>query len=158
MLRGRSPQGLRGAVYLLICSFIYLHYLSVNMRLLMLLIRGQGILNSVYICEDYTGLEQENSVVAELQRANIVVFEISPSKKNFTTAYNAYNYHQVLPAAVRRLYVGSTKSEDQQVCRPHYIQVQSPISRTKALNINYILKVCRLVAFSYKVDQLVFLQ
>ena len=57
ILRGQSPWGLGGAVYLLICLFIYSHYLSINIRLLMLLIGGQGTLNSVYIREDYTGLE-----------------------------------------------------------------------------------------------------
>ena len=36
---------------------IYSHCLSINIRLLMLLIKGQGILDSVYIHKDYTGLK-----------------------------------------------------------------------------------------------------
>ena len=56
MLRGRSPWGLEGAVYLLVRSFVRI-CLFVDVRSSMLLIGGQGTLNSVYIREDYTGLE-----------------------------------------------------------------------------------------------------
>ena len=57
MLRGRSPWGLGGAVYLLI--YLFVHALSVRRckRSLMLSVRGRGTLDSVYIREDYTGLE-----------------------------------------------------------------------------------------------------
>ena len=58
MLRGRSPWGLGGAVYLLVYSFIRLYsFIRRYKRLLMLLIEGQGMLDSVYIRKDYTGLE-----------------------------------------------------------------------------------------------------
>ena len=56
MLRGRSPWGLGGAVYLLVRSFVRPR-LFVDVRLLMLLIGGRGTLDSVCIREDYTGLE-----------------------------------------------------------------------------------------------------
>ena len=56
MLRGRSPWGLGGAVYLLVRSFIRPR-LFVDIRSSMLSIRGRGTLDSVYIREDYTGLE-----------------------------------------------------------------------------------------------------
>src|SRR6266700_6494456 len=62
----------------------------------------------------------------------VVVFEISPSHiKTFHYPPQHFNHHHdLLPAAVRRLCVGSAESEDQQVRRPHHVQVQSPISRT----------------------------
>src|SRR6266567_7794268 len=79
----------------------------------------------------------------------VVVFEISPSHmKTFHYPPQHLDNHQVLPAAIRRLCVGSAKSEDQQVRRPHYVQVQSPISRTtkyiqttnyKAIKVIYYL-------------------
>ena len=60
-----------------------------------------------------------------------MVFEISPSHvKTFHYPPQHFNNHQVLPAAVRRLCVGSAESKDQQVSRPHHVQVQGPISRT----------------------------
>ena len=57
MLRGRSPWGLGGAVYLLVRSFVRVVCLSVDVRSSMLSIGGRGTLDSVYIREDYTGLE-----------------------------------------------------------------------------------------------------
>jgi len=56
MLRGRSPWGLGGAVYLLVRSFVRPRSF-VDVRSSMLLIGGRGTLNSVCIREDYTGLE-----------------------------------------------------------------------------------------------------
>ena len=48
MLRGRSPQGLKRAVYLLIRSFIRSF---INIRSLMLSIGGQGMLsNTIHLC------------------------------------------------------------------------------------------------------------
>ena len=56
----------------------------------------------------------------------VVVFEISLSHvKNFHYRPNAHNYYQVLSHAVRRLCVGSEKT---QVRSRHHIQVQSPFS------------------------------
>ena len=49
-LRGRSPWGLGGAVYLLICSLVRARSF-VNVRSLMLSVGGRGILlNAVYPC------------------------------------------------------------------------------------------------------------
>jgi len=61
-----------------------------------------------------------------------VVFEISPSHvKTFHYPPRHFDcHHHNLPTAVRRLCVGSAESKDQQVRRPHHVQVQSPISRT----------------------------
>ena len=51
MLCGRLPWGLGGAVYLLVHLFIRLCCLSVDVRSLMLLIGGRGmLLNAVYPC------------------------------------------------------------------------------------------------------------
>jgi hypothetical protein len=70
----------------------------------------------------------------------VVVFEISPSHmKTFHYPPQRFDNHQILPAAVRRLCVGSAESEDQQVRRPHHVQVQSPISRTTWLITSYYL-------------------
>src|ERR1700733_6965421 len=62
----------------------------------------------------------------------VVVFEISPShvKTFYYPPQHFVNHHHLLPAAMRHLCVGSAESKDQQVCRPHHVQVQSPISRT----------------------------
>ena len=49
MLRGRSPWGLGGAVYLLVRLFIHSRCLSVDVRSSMLSIGGRGTLDSVYI-------------------------------------------------------------------------------------------------------------
>ena len=50
MLRGRSPWGLGGAVYLLVCSLIRAR-LFVDVRSSMLSVGGQGMLsNAVYPC------------------------------------------------------------------------------------------------------------
>jgi len=50
MLRGRSPWGLRGAVYLLVRSFIRV-YLFVDIRSSMLSTGGRGMLsNTVHPC------------------------------------------------------------------------------------------------------------
>jgi len=50
MLRGRSPWGLGGAVYSLVCSRSTVH-LSVNVRLLMLSTGGKGMIsNAVHPC------------------------------------------------------------------------------------------------------------
>ena len=50
MLRGRSPWGLGGAVYLLVRSFVRV-CLFVDVRSLMLSIGGRGMLsNAVYLC------------------------------------------------------------------------------------------------------------
>ena len=57
MLRGRSPWGLGGAVYLLICLFIRALSIRRCERLLILSVGGQGMLDSVCIHKDYTGLK-----------------------------------------------------------------------------------------------------
>jgi hypothetical protein len=50
MLRGRSPWGLGGAVYLLVRSFVRV-YLFVDMRSSMLSTRGRGmLLNTMHLC------------------------------------------------------------------------------------------------------------
>ena len=46
ILRGRSPWGLGGAVYLLVYSLVCAH-LFVDVRSLMLSVAGQGILDSI---------------------------------------------------------------------------------------------------------------
>ena len=49
MLRGRSPWGLGGAVYLLI--YLFIHVLFVDVRSLILSTRGQGMLsNAMHPC------------------------------------------------------------------------------------------------------------
>ena len=57
ILRGQLPCGLEGAIYLLIRLFIHVYLFIINIKSSMLSIRGQGTLNSIYIREDYTGLE-----------------------------------------------------------------------------------------------------
>jgi hypothetical protein len=55
-----APQAIALGVrrgYIYIYLFIYSHYLSVNIKSLMLLIGGQGILDSIYIHKDYIRLK-----------------------------------------------------------------------------------------------------
>ena len=81
MLRGRSPWGLGGAVYLLIVCLFVRNSLFVNRRSSMLSIGGQGMLsNAVYLCWIVQVLSR-GTVMAVLCEGvpSIVVFKISPS-------------------------------------------------------------------------------
>jgi sensor histidine kinase YesM len=107
MLRGRSPWGLEGAVYLLVaCSQSF-----IDVRSSILSIGGQGMLsNAVYPCWIIQVLSR-GTVMAVLCEGvlSVVVFEISPS--HVKTFHYAPRRTQpplgLLARAVRRLCVGS---------------------------------------------------
>ena len=109
MLRGRSPQGLGGAVYLLVRSFIRV-YLFVNIRLLILSTRGRGILSkTVYLCwivqVPWIGEQRSSRRTVESQQQwflrshHLKIFSLPPLTPTTTT--------RSCPHAIRRLCVGS---------------------------------------------------
>ena len=109
MLRGRSPQGLRGAVYLLVRSFVRV-YLFVNIRSLMLSTRGRGILlKTIYpyqiVQVPQIGEQRSSRRTIESQqqwflRSHYLKKILPPPLTPITTTRSC-------PHAVRRLYVGS---------------------------------------------------
>ena len=108
MLRGRSPQGLGGAVYLLVRSFIRV-CLFVNIRSSMLSTRGRGILlNTVHpywIVQVPQIGEQRSS--RRIQRATVVFFKISPSENFSPPPSTPTTTTRSCPHAMRRLCVSS---------------------------------------------------
>ena len=109
MLRGRSPQGLGGAVYLLVRSFIRV-YLFVDIRLSILSIRGRGMLSkTVYLCQivqvPWIGEQRSSRRTIESQQQWFLrsyhLKKFSPPPLTPTTTTRS------CPHAVRRLCVGS---------------------------------------------------
>ena len=109
MLRGRSPQGLGGAVYLLVRSFIRV-CLFVDIRSLILSTGGWGILSkTVYPCQiiqvPQIGEQRNSHRTVESQQQwflrshHLKNFLPPPSTPTTTT--------RSCPHAIRRLYVGS---------------------------------------------------
>ena len=150
MLRGRSPWGLGGAVYLLVFVFVRVHlFVDVRGRRCFLLgVGGCYRMPRIHV-GSYRCLVGEQLWLYCEGVPSAVVFEISPSHvKTFHYPPQYFNHHHdLLPAAVRRLCVGSAESKDQQVRRPHHVQVQSPISRTI---LSYIYKLYNKVKTLYK--------
>ena len=110
MLRGRLPQGLGGAVYLLICLFVRA-YPFVNMRSLMLSIRVffRDVIENYASMLDRTGaLDRRTVQQSSYYRGPIVVvFKISPSENFSSPPLTPTTTTRSCPHAVRRLCVGS---------------------------------------------------
>ena len=131
MLRGRSPWGLGGAVYLLVRLFVR-SCLFVDIRSLMLSIGVFGDVIENYLSMlDRTGaldrLVQQSSYYRE---PTVVVFKISPSE-NFSLP----------PGPVRTLCDISALALDlnfeDQICSRYRVQVQSPILTALINTIQY---------------------
>ena len=133
MLRGRSLQGLGGAVYLLVRSRSFVR----RYKVVDAFNWGPGDVGfyivSIRIIQLNRGIQQ----LSTMKGATVSGFQdLTILYKNFSLPPQHFNHHHgLLPAAVRRLYVGSAESKDQQVRRPYHVQVQSPISITKPLYI-----------------------
>ena len=128
MLRGRSPWGLGGAVYLLVRSFVCIRS-CVDVRGRRYFLLGFG---DVIECRasmlDRTGALGRRTVWLNCKGPTVVVFEISPSE-NFsppptTLTTTTRSYRTLCDVSALAL---SLNFEDQVRSR-HHVQVQSPFS------------------------------